>query len=43
MGGQKKFSSALSVLLLDPESRMEKNQDPGLTSLIRITERKVAQ
>ncbi len=43
MIGKKKFSSALSVLLLDPESRMDKNQDPGLTSWIRTTERKVAQ
>jgi hypothetical protein len=40
---QKKFSSALSVLLLVPESRMDKNQDPGLKSRIRTTERKVAQ
>jgi hypothetical protein len=41
-GRTKKFSSALSVLLLDPESGMDKNQDPGLTSQIRTTERKVA-
>ncbi len=42
-GRTKQFSSALSVLSLDPESRMDKNQDPGLTSRIRTTERKVAQ